>query len=224
MQRRTVFCTLVLVLIAAAALAQEAAPTPAPAEPAPQATPAPPPAEPAAQATPAAPPPVAPAPAAAAPAAAAAAPAAAAAAAPAAAAAAPAAQAAPAAAAPAAAAPPQAPAPVPTAAEVTVPRVYYEKAKVVIDGKAEYNGALELEWKPLNGQAKLVQVNVLAKSKSKDIARDIHKELVLAAGNSYKVKLNGERIELAKTNKKLPNFAITITKLQVSGVSVRVEK
>jgi hypothetical protein len=113
---------------------------------------------------------------------------------------------------------------VPTAAEVTVPRVYYEKAKVVIDGKAEYNGALELEWKPLNGQAKLVQVNVLAKSKSKDIARDIHKELVLAAGNSYKVKLNGERIELAKTNKKLPNFAITITKLQVSGVSVRVEK
>lgn len=191
MERRTVFCALVLVLIASAAVAQEAAPTPAPAAPAPQAAPAPPPAEPAAQAAPAA------------------------------AAAAPAAQAAPA---PAAAAPPQAPAPVPTAAEVTVPRVYYEKAKVVVDGKAEYNGALELEWKPLNGQAKLVQVNVLAKSKSKDIARDIHKELVLAAGNSYKVKLNGERIELSKTNKKLPNFAITITKLQVSGVSVRVEK
>jgi hypothetical protein len=213
MERRTVFCTVVLVLIASAALAQEPAPTPAPAAPAPQATPAPPPAEPAAQAAPAAPPPAAPAPAAAAPAAAAAAPAAAA--------AAPAAQAAPA---PAAAAPPQAPAPVPTAAEVTVPRVYYEKAKVIVDGKAEYNGTLELEWKPQNGQAKLIQVNVLAKSKSKDIARDIHKEFVLAAGNSYKVKLNGERIELAKTNKKVPYFAITITKLQVSGVGVRVEK
>jgi hypothetical protein len=209
MERRTVFCTLVLVLFASAALAQEAAPTPAPAEPAAQATPAPPPAEPAAQAAPlrgasrARPGRGSRRPAAAA--------------------AAPAAQA-PAAAAPAAAAPAQAPAPVPTVVEVTVPRVYYEKAKVIVDGKAEYNGTLELEWKPVNGQAKLVQVNVLAKSKSKDIARDIHKELVLAAGNSYKVKLNGEKIELSKTDKKLPNFAITITKLQVSGVSLRVEK
>jgi hypothetical protein len=63
---------------------------------------------------------------------------------------------------------------VPTVVEVTVPRVYYEKAKVIVDGKAEYNGTLELEWKPQNGQAKLVQVNVHAKSKSNDIAPDIH--------------------------------------------------
>ena len=75
-----------------------------------------------------------------------------------------------------------------------------------------------------SGTAKLVQVNVLAKSKSKDIARDIHKELVLAAGNTHKIKLNGERIEVKKANKQAPNFAITITKLQVPGVSVRVER
>jgi len=200
MERRTVLCVLVVMLVAGAALAQEAAPTPAPAEPAAQTTPAPPPAEPAAQATPAPPPaePAAPA-------------------APAAAAAAPAAQAAPAAAA-------QAPAAAPAPAAVTVPRVYFEKAEVVVDGKAEYNGALELEWKPVNGDGKLIQVNVLAKSKDKDIAADIYKELVLAAGNSYKIKQSGEKIQVKKANKQAPNFAITITKLQLPGVSLRIGK
>jgi hypothetical protein len=113
---------------------------------------------------------------------------------------------------------------VPTAAEVTVPRVYFEKAKVVVDGKADFNGALELEWKPLNGEAKLIQVNVLAKMKAKDIAGDVYKEIALAAGASYKVKLSGDRIEVKKAKKEVPNFAITITKLQVPGVSLRVEK
>jgi len=47
---------------------------------------------------------------------------------------------------------------------------------------------------------------------------------VLAAGNGYKIKQNGEQIKLAKANKKASNFAITITKLQVPGVSVRVER
>ena len=200
MERRTVLCVLVVMLVAGAALAQEAAPTPAPAEPAAQTTPAPPPAEPAAQATPAPPPaePAAPA-------------------APAAAAAAPAAQAAPAAAA-------QAPAAAPAPAAVTVPRVYFEKTEVVVDGKADYNGALELEWKPVNGDGKLIQVNVLAKSKDKDIAGDIYKELVLAAGNSYKIKQSGEKIQVKKANKQAPNFAITITKLQLPGVSLRIGK
>jgi hypothetical protein len=205
MKRRTVLCVLVVMLVAGAALAQEAAPTPAPAEPAAQATPAPPPAEPAAQVAPAAP--------AAAPAAAAAAPAAAA--------AAPAAQAAPAA---AAAATAQAPAATPAPAAVTVPRVYFEKAEIVVDGRADYNGALELEWKPVNGDGKLIQVNVLAKSKDKEITADIYKELVLAAGNSYKIKQSGEKIQVKKANKQAPNFAITITKLQLPGVSVRIGK
>ena len=182
MDRRTGFFVLVVMLIACAAVAQEAAPTTVPAAPAPQATPA-----------------AAPAPAAAAPAPAAAAPAPAAA---------------------AAAAPPPTAAPAP----VTVQRIYFEKAEVVVDGKADYNGAVELEWKPLNGEGKLIQVNVLAKSKDKDIAADIYKELTLAAGGTYKVKQNGEKVRVEKTNKKVPNFAITITKLQLPGVSLRVEK
>ena len=172
MDRRTGFFVLVVMLIACAAVAQEAAPTAVPAAPAPQATPAAPPAP---------------------------------------AAAAPAPSAAPA---PAAAAP----------APVTVQRIYFEKAEVVVDGKADYNGAVELEWKPLNGEGKLIQVNVLAKSKDKDIAADIYKELTLAAGGTYKVKQNGEKVRVEKTNKKVPNFAITITKLQLPGVSLRVEK
>jgi 3-oxoacyl-ACP reductase-like protein len=127
-----------------------------------------------------------------------------------------------AAAAPAAAqAPPPAPA---TPAPVTVPRIYYEKAVVEVDGKADYNGIVQLEWKPLNGQGKLVEVRVLAKAKDKDIARDLHKELTLAAGSGYKVKLSDEKVKISRTNKQLPFFSITIINLQVSGVSVRISK
>lgn len=120
-----------------------------------------------------------------------------------------------------------APAPPPTAATpapVTVPRIYYEKAVVEVDGKADYNGVIKLEWKPLNGEAKLIEVKVLAKTRESDIARDLHKELTLAAGTGYKVKLSNEKIKISRANKKLPFFSITIINLQLSGVSVRISK
>jgi hypothetical protein len=113
-------------------------------------------------------------------------------------------------------------APAPIASEA--PRVYLEEAKVVVDGKAEYNGSVEFEFTPLNGTPKSFDVTVLAKAGRKDVAKDIHKELTIAAGESYKVKLSGDEVRISKKSSKVPNFAIVIRKLNVAGVSVLVKR
>lgn len=116
-----------------------------------------------------------------------------------------------------------APPPAPTAVAVEAPRVYLEKAVVTVDGKAEFAGSVQMEFLPLGGTAKVFEVRVLAKAKPKEIARDIHKEITLAAGQTYKVKLSGDEVRISKSGK-AQNFAITITKLAITGVSVRVNR
>lgn len=104
------------------------------------------------------------------------------------------------------------------------PRTYLEKATIVVDGKAEYNGSVEFEFTPLGAASKTFDVTVLAKSGKKDIAKDINKELLIAAGSLYKVKLSGAEVRVSKGGKGAQNFAIVIRKLNVSGVSVLVKK
>ena len=139
--------------------------------------------------------------------------------------------AAPAQTAPAPAAPVQAtpPAPAPTAAAAPAPvkpaSVYYEKARVVVDGEAEANGSLAMTFTPQGGEGRTFTVNVLVKAKKKDVARDIHKELSILAGSAYKIKLDNEKIHISKVDKKTtPTFALSVDKLEVGGISVRVEK
>jgi len=116
-----------------------------------------------------------------------------------------------------------APAAKPASIESEAPRVYLEEAIVVVDGKAEFNGSIAFEFTPLGGTSKTFDVTVLAKSGKKDIAKDIHKELTIAAGGTYKVKLSGAEVRVSK-NKGAQNFAIVIKKLNASGVSVLVKK
>jgi len=107
------------------------------------------------------------------------------------------------------------------------PLVYYEKAVVVIDGKTEVNGSLQMEFLSLKGGLKTFSVNVLAKTKKADIARDINKELtiVVGDGDAYKVKLQGEKIKIERADKKTsPTFSLTVSSLAVPGLSMRVEK
>jgi len=134
--------------------------------------------------------------------------------------------AAPSPAAPAQAAPSEpAPAAAPVPTPVKPPLVYYEKARVVVDGQAEANGSLAMTFTPQGGQRQTFTVNVLLETKKKDVARDIHKELSIVAGSAYKVKVDNEKINISKTDKKTtPNFALSVDKLEVGGVSVRVEK
>ena len=114
------------------------------------------------------------------------------------------------------AAPPASPAPVP----VTVPTTYFDKLKVVVKGKADVNGVIQLQFQPNGGEPTLINVNVIKKMKDKDIARDIWKELALAGGDAFKTKLSGTQITIKQSNKKSPTFALTIIGQSVTGVSV----
>ncbi len=135
--------------------------------------------------------------------------------------AAPAATAAPAVPAPAAA---PAPAPKPESVALEAPRVYLEKTVVAVDGKAEYDGSVSMEFTPLGGTGKTFEVRVLAKTGRKDVAKDLHKELSLAAGQAYKVKLSGDEVRISKASSKSPNFAVVIRKLNLTGMSVLVKR
>ena len=104
------------------------------------------------------------------------------------------------------------------------PRTYLEKAIIVVDGKAEYNGSVQFEFTPLGAAGTTFVLTVLAKSGKKDIANDIIKELLIAAGSLYKVKLSGAEVRVSKASKAAKNFSIVIRKLNVSGVSVLAKK
>jgi hypothetical protein len=107
---------------------------------------------------------------------------------------------------------------------VAPPKVIYEKVNIVVDGKAEYAGVIELTLEPDGRPAKLVSVNILAKEKEKKIAEMLHREITVALGAEYKAKLSGNEIRISKANKKFPSLAVIIKTLQLPGVSVRVER
>jgi hypothetical protein len=121
---------------------------------------------------------------------------------------------------PSPAAPQQAPAP----QQATAPRIFQPSWEIVVDGKAEANGVLELVFQPHGGEAKLLKVNVVAKAKKNDIAKDLAKELTFAAGKTYKIKASGNKVSVKAPNKKSPPCYLGIETQAVNGVSVRVGK
>jgi hypothetical protein len=123
------------------------------------------------------------------------------------------------AAAPPAAAPTTAP-----PAEVKAPAVYLKAMRIQLDGKAAFAGNVQMEFMPQGQAAKLVSVDVIPKMKADEIARDIYKQLTLAAGSNYKVKQSKDRITIKRANSKVPNFSLTITNQSVLGVSFLIEE
>ena len=108
--------------------------------------------------------------------------------------------------------------------QATAPRIFQPAWEIVVDGKAEANGVLELVFQPHGGEATLVKVNVVAKTKKDQIAKDLAKELTFATGAAYKVKASGNKVNVKLKNKKSPPFNLGIETQAVNGVSVRVGK
>lgn len=121
------------------------------------------------------------------------------------------------------AAPEPTPAP-PAPQPAQAPRIFQPSWEIVVDGRAEANGTLELVFQPHGGESKLVKVNVIAKTKKDDIAEDLAQEITFAAGSAYKVKANGNKVSVKAPNKKSPPCYIGIETQAVNGVSVRVGK
>lgn len=124
---------------------------------------------------------------------------------------------------PAATAPQTAPAE-PEPQQAVAPRIFQPSWEVVVDGKAEANGTLELVFEPRGGVAKLLKVNVVAKTKKDDIAEDLGQEIAFAAGSAYKVKVSGNTVKVKVANKKMAPCYLGIETQAVNGVSVRVGK
>jgi len=116
-------------------------------------------------------------------------------------------------------------APAPAPPQVAAPpRILYDEVDIVVDGKADYAGTIQLTIEPDGRPAKVASVNILAKEKEKKIAEQIHREVSIALGTDYKVKLSGNEVRVSKANKKAPNVSIIINQLQLPGVSVRIER
>jgi hypothetical protein len=103
-------------------------------------------------------------------------------------------------------------------------RVFRGAWDVIIEGKAEVNGVLEMTFQPQGGEAKLVRVNVVAKAKAKQIAKDLANQLAFTAGGNYKVKANDNKVAISLKNKKAPVFNLGIEQQSLTGVSIRLTK
>ena len=124
---------------------------------------------------------------------------------------------------PAAQAAPQPAAP-PAPQQAQAQRVFRSAWDVIIDGKAEINGVLALNFEPQGGEAKLVRVNVVAKTKAKQIAKDLANQLTFTVGANYKVKANDNKVTISLKNKKAPVFYLGIEQQALDGVSIRLTK
>jgi hypothetical protein len=107
---------------------------------------------------------------------------------------------------------------------VKIPTVYREAYKITLKGKADVNGTFSMVFKPHGGDATELTVNVVKGMGAKPIARDLAKELTLAAGANYKVKHNDKKVVVKRANKKQPNFAIEMTNQKITGVSIMIAK
>jgi hypothetical protein len=103
-------------------------------------------------------------------------------------------------------------------------RVFRSDWDVIIDGKAEINGVLALNFEAQGGEAKLVRVNVLAKTKAKQIAKDLAEQLTFTVGANYKVKANDNKVSISLKNKKAPVYYLGIAEQALDGVSIRLTK
>jgi hypothetical protein len=107
---------------------------------------------------------------------------------------------------------------------VKIPTVYRDAYKITFKGKADANGTFSMVFRPQGGDGTELTVNVVKGMGAKAIARDLTKELTLAAGATYKVKHNDKKVVVKRANKKQPTFAIQMTNQQITGVSIMIGK
>jgi hypothetical protein len=107
---------------------------------------------------------------------------------------------------------------------VKIPTVYRDAYKITLKGKADANGTFSMLFKPNGADGTEFTVNVVKGMGAKPIARDLAKELTLAAGGNYKVKHDGNKVVVKRTNKKQPTLALEMTNQKITGVSIMIGK
>ena len=107
--------------------------------------------------------------------------------------------------------------------EAEVPIVYRDKTKITINGRAEMNGYIELVVQPNNEDPTKVRANIVAKTKTKKITKELVSQLVFGLGDRYTVKQTGDKtIMVKRKNKKVPPISISLMTQNLAGVSVMI--
>ncbi len=109
-------------------------------------------------------------------------------------------------------------------ATATIPTVYRDSFTITFSGKSQTAGTFSMTFTPHGEEATKFTVNVIKGMSKKRIAQDTTKELILAAGERYKVKQNGNKVVVKKANKKQPPLNVAIIEQQLSGVSIMIGK
>jgi hemolysin activation/secretion protein len=124
---------------------------------------------------------------------------------------------------PEATAPAEEPAAEPEIKEAEVPIVYRDKTQITINGRAEMNGYIELIVQPNNEDPTKVRANIVAKTKTKKITKELVSQLVFGLGDRYTVKQTGDKtIMVKRKNKKVPPVSISLMTQNLAGVSVMI--
>ena len=100
--------------------------------------------------------------------------------------------------------------------------VYRNGYSVTVTGRAQTNGTFTMAFKVSQEDPVTFTVNVVQGMKAKQIAKDITKELTIAAGERFKVKQGGTKVTVKKRNKKMPPLAVQITEQKLTGVALLI--
>lgn len=115
------------------------------------------------------------------------------------------------------------PAATPVATPAAVPAApAVRKMTIIVDDKAQNDGAIHLVFAPSGGAAKDIQITVAAGMKKKDVCRDIAKELKVAVGDGYKVDhYDDDKVKVQGKDKS--TFSLTMAGNTVGGLSIRLK-
>lgn len=108
--------------------------------------------------------------------------------------------------------------------EKPAPKVFREKTKITVDGRAEADGVVELVVEPQGSEPNAVRVNVLKKTKAKKLAKELATQLDFALGDGYKVKGWGDTEIRVTTKGKAAAVSITLGAQQLPGVGITIGK
>ena len=82
-------------------------------------------------------------------------------------------------------------------------------------------GNLTIELMPQGQPAKFVSVDVIPNTDSKEVARDLYKQMALTLGSgSFKFNQSGDKVVIEKANQSAPAFSVRVVNLSIIGVSV----
>jgi hypothetical protein len=99
-----------------------------------------------------------------------------------------------------------------------------ENATVSVGGSASADGDLTFAFKPEQGEERTISITILKGTNSRNAAREIWKEFVLALGDGYDVTIKGKEKRHVKIASKTPAGAFTLglTNNTVGGIAISV--